>query len=241
MKIHTPLSSHFNTASDNLEAQSYLEHQDYPHQQSSQKIRLGWIDRSRRAGLRILIASTVLFLTTALFLGVQTETDTAQAADAAIILGAASYIDGEINPCLVSRVESGVQLYEDGTVPLLIMSGGDDEKHEGVNESDTMKQIAIAGGVPAEDIRVEDRSTSTYENIIYSNEILQTEQVTSVVLVTEPFHMPRARITADRQLDIPVYVEPATDSPCWNDAHWTWYFLREIFAFWFYILTGKLW
>ncbi|MFW5704166.1 MAG: YdcF family protein [Patescibacteria group bacterium] len=198
--------------------------------------------RRFRAGATILGLSTcIVFLTTAVFLGSQTGLDTSQKADAAIVLGAASYIDGQLNPCLISRVEEGVELYKEGTVPILIMSGGDDEEHIGVNEAKTMQMIAIDQGVPAEHIRVEARSTSTYENIIFTQNILQSEEASSVILVTEPFHMPRARITAQKHLKIPVYVKPATESPCWEQEYWTGYFFREIVAFWFYVLTGKLW
>lgn len=51
-------------------------------------------------------------------------------------------------------------------------------------------------GVPAEVIVREDRSTSTWENIAFAAPILARHRVGQVWLVTDLYHLPRARLTA---------------------------------------------
>ena len=47
------------------------------------------------------------------------------------------------------------------------MSGGAD-KEDNANEAESMRKIAIEAGIPSEDILIENKSTSTYENFAFS-------------------------------------------------------------------------
>ncbi len=170
------------------------------------------------------------------------QTPASSPVDAIVVLGAGSYLGDRLNPCLVARVEQAAQLYRQGGAPLVIMSGGDDSKDPAINESTTMRAIGIANGIPADRILQEDRSTSTYENIVFSREILEEQDLRSIALVTEVYHNPRALMTARSNLPgITVLTAPTDQSPCWQRwGYGSRFFLREPVAFWYYLLTGKI-
>ncbi len=176
-----------------------------------------------------------------LLIATQATTDTARTSDVIMILGEESYWGERYNPCLVARVNHGVALYKKGYASKLLMSGGYDENKPQHNEAETMKEIALARGVPEEDILLEKNSTSTYENLIFSRPLLEQNNLSSVLLVTAPFHSPRAAWTASKQLDMPVSVSPSTTNPCWEQyTYLSRYMLREPVALIYYTLLGRL-
>ena len=108
----------------------------------------------------------------------------------AIVFGAA----GDI---LTDRVTTGVELYKAGKVKKLLMTG--DNGRDGYNEPQTMKDQAIAEGVPAQDIACDYAGFRTYDSVYRAHAIFG---VTSALLVTQRYHLPRALFLA-RRLGIP--------------------------------------
>lgn len=188
--------------------------------------------------LLLILFFLFCYLSIALYAANKAEIDTKTRSDAILILGARSYIEGAYNPCLKARVEHGVNLYKAKYAPKILVSGGDD-KEDKVNEAETMKKIAVSLGVPANDVLLETKSNSTYENFVYSQKVLQAKDSDSIIIVTEPFHIARAALVAEK-LDIKYTVSPAA-SPCWQP--WKYaskYFLKEPLALMLYKLQGKL-
>jgi uncharacterized SAM-binding protein YcdF (DUF218 family) len=182
-----------------------------------------------------------LYIVVAIYVGMHVYDDTAKRSDVIIVLGAKSYKNRtrEYNPCLVERVNHGVELYKKGLAGTLLFTGGDDTE-DGSNEAETMKEIAVKQGIPESSVALENHSTSTYENFMLSKKIMDTHGWKSAVVVTEPFHSPRASLVAMHE-GIDASVSPATESQCWN--RWTFlsrYFLKEPIAIFVYKLTGKL-
>ena len=67
--------------------------------------------------------------------------------------------------------ERGAELFQAGWAPLLIFSGGLGAITKGMwsePEADQFAAIAIAMGVPPEKILIENRSTNTGENILFT-------------------------------------------------------------------------
>lgn len=158
--------------------------------------------------------------------------------DTAIVLGAKSYIDHKYNPCLVSRVNAGVFLYNKKFVSKLILSGGID-KEDNANEAKTMEKIAIEKGASPDGLILESESTSTYENLLNSARIMKKNNFKNATLVTEPFHIARALLTA-KSLGIETNYYPDSDSPCWKEKYFSKYFLKEPVAIMYYVITGKI-
>lgn len=102
----------------------------------------------------------------------------------AIVFGAA----GDI---LTDRVSTGVELYKAGKVKKLLMTG--DNSRDGYNEPQTMKDQAIAEGVPAQDIACDYAGFRTYDSVYRAHALFG---VTSALLVTQRYHLPRALFLA---------------------------------------------
>jgi vancomycin permeability regulator SanA len=115
-------------------------------------------------------------------------------ADAAVVLGAAVYADGRPSRFLRERVEVGVKLYLDGTVDRIIMSG-DGNDSSGFGEPSVMKKVAEAMGVPADAIVEDPQGVDTYSSCVNARD---TFGATSVIMVSQAFHVPRAVWVCDR-------------------------------------------
>lgn len=186
-----------------------------------------------------MITFVIVYLSLALYISKQAEIDTKSKADAILVLGARSYILGKYNPCLEARVEHAVDLYRAGYAHKILVSGGID-KEDNVNEADIMKKMATEKGIPSIDILEERYATSTFENFSLSYDILKQNNLSSVIVVTEPFHVARATLVA-KKLGYNLSVSPAKDSPCWLPNHYfTKYFLKELFALIKYKIENKL-
>ncbi|MER5808407.1 YdcF family protein [Streptomyces sp. NPDC002033] len=121
--------------------------------------------------------------------------------DHVVLLGS-GLIGGErVPPLLASRLRKGQEIYaaqlaRGSRPPLLLPSGGkgSDEK---VPEARAMADWLIAAGVPAEHIVLEDRSTTTEENMLFSREIMEAaDPGYRCVVVTNNFHAFRAAMMA---------------------------------------------
>jgi uncharacterized SAM-binding protein YcdF (DUF218 family) len=187
----------------------------------------------------IIFAFLISYISLAFFIGNRAESDTKKKSDVIVVLGARSYIDGKYNPCLKARVSHAADLYKEGYAPKLLVSGGNDIE-DNVNEAETMKKIAVERGVKAEDILLEKAATSTYENFSLSQQIIKDKNLDSVIIVTEPFHMARASLIADK-LQYNYSVSPAIDSPCWQqNKYFSKFFLKEPVAIMQYKLKNRL-
>jgi uncharacterized SAM-binding protein YcdF (DUF218 family) len=163
------------------------------------------------------------------WVGANLERDTAVRSGTVIVLGAQAYVRGAWNPCLVSRVRHGVSLVRRGLADHLILSGGVD-REDGWIEAEVMRDIAVDAGADPNAIRLESRSTSTAENLAFSKEIMREAGWGSAIIVSDPYHLPRASLIATK-LELTHTVSPAMGSPCW--AVWRFAgrnFLREPLA-----------
>ena len=133
------------------------------------------------------------------------ERDEKRAADTAIILGAAADENGP-SPVYRERINHGIELYNDGYVGKLIMTGG---TGEGNTHSDAYiaKQYAVSQGIPDGDILTEDTSTITQENLENSKLIMDENGFDTAIIVSDPLHMRRAMLLA-RDAGITAYSSP---------------------------------
>lgn len=155
--------------------------------------------------------------------------DDARVSNAVIVLGARVNYNNHLNPCLVARVQHGASLVRFGLAKFLIVSGGNDVE-DGANEASAMRDMALRSGISSEQIILEPKATSTFENLLFSQKILEQRKLKSVIVVTEPYHMPRAAMIA-RKLGLNFSSSPAPESACWTPGkHFSRFFLREPFA-----------
>ena len=113
-------------------------------------------------------------------------------ADYVIVLGA--QIRGErITKSLRNRLEAAYEYYEDNNEVTIIVSGGQGEG-EDISEAAAMKKYLEDKGVPSDVIIMEDKSTTTNENLRYSYEIIcdRGDEDANVLICSNNFHIFRA-------------------------------------------------
>lgn len=111
-------------------------------------------------------------------------------AQVAIVFGAGLRRDGSPTPILQDRVQTAVDLYKAGKVKKLLMSG--DNRYLDYNEPGSMREYALSLGVPEQDIVLDYAGRRTYDTCYRAGYIFG---ITKAILVTQPFHLPRAIYT----------------------------------------------
>lgn len=132
-------------------------------------------------------------------------------ADAVLVLGTSTLVRGRPNGCMETRVAEGVRLVQAGLAPVLIVSGGRDPK-DGLVEAESMADIARRLGLSPDQVLRETAATSSIENLEYSRRMLLDAGLGDrMIVVTEPFHLPRAMLAAER---LGVDAQPAPSERC---------------------------
>jgi uncharacterized SAM-binding protein YcdF (DUF218 family) len=141
--------------------------------------------------------------------------DERRPADAIVVLGAAEY-NGRPSPVFRSRLDHAVELYRAGLAPWLVVTGGR-AAGDRTTEAAVARAYALANGIPASAILVEDRGRTTLESLQTVGQLLQTRGLHSAVFVSDRSHMLRVlRIANDQGLTS--YGSPTSTSPSDADA-----------------------
>lgn len=126
-------------------------------------------------------------------------------ADCILVLGCGVREDGSPSLMLRDRLEKGIELYEAGTAPKLLMSG--DHGRKDYDEVNLMKSYAMGKGVPSEDIFMDHAGFSTYDSMYRARDIFCAEKV---IVVSQEYHLYRALYLAEK-LGLEAYGVPAQD------------------------------
>ncbi|MFH4415469.1 MAG: YdcF family protein [Neisseriaceae bacterium] len=115
-----------------------------------------------------------------------------KSADAAIILGAAAW--GKYpSPVLKNRIKHAVELYKKGLVRALVFTGGT-PKQGFASEAEVASRWAHRQHIPLSNILQENSSRNTYENLLNTKKITQSRNLSSFILVSDAYHLPRAKV-----------------------------------------------
>ena len=113
--------------------------------------------------------------------------DSSPSAPVAIVFGAGLNYDGSPTVVLQDRVSTAAELYFQGKVQKLLMTG--DNRFLDYNEPGAMHDFAVQLGVPSQDIVRDYGGRRTYDSCYRASAIFG---VKNAVLVTQPYHLPRA-------------------------------------------------
>lgn len=141
----------------------------------------------------------------------------------AIVFGAGLLRDGSAGPVLADRVQTAVNLYQQGKVEKLLMSG--DNRFVEYNEPEAMRQYALERGVPDDDIVLDYAGRRTYDTCYRAKYIFQ---VNTAILVTQEFHMARALVLCNLFNVESVGVE--SNNRYFLKRHRAYWHFRELFA-----------
>ncbi|MBB3037207.1 YdcF family protein [Hoyosella altamirensis] len=147
----------------------------------------------------------------------------------AIIVLGAGLLDGEIPPLLANRLDRALALYERerkaGHRPVIVPSGGQGDD-EPMPEAHAMARYLTSRGITPAELLPETRSTSTDENLRYSNHELTAAGVQGrLLVVTSNYHVLRAAILS-RHLGLRAHVTGAPTARYYLPSA----FLREFAA-----------
>jgi uncharacterized SAM-binding protein YcdF (DUF218 family) len=174
-----------------------------------------------------------------------------------ILLGGLSMYDAKFNGYFGNNADRFIQtinLYHSGEVKQILISGGQNNvfSKEPTEASFLYSQL-IRNGVPKEAIIVESKSRNTYENAIYSKEILDSLHLKPpYVVVTSAQHMPRAMMVFKKAgyanvipypcnyhlLDRPIQLFSSILPDITLLGNWQ-YLLKELLGVVAYKITGK--
>ncbi len=133
--------------------------------------------------------------------------------DYVIILGAKLYGDLP-SPALEERLKVAEEYLTSNPDINVIVSGGKGPD-ETISEAQAMKTYLVNNGVSEDRIILEDKSTSTYENITYSLDIIKEEddlKSPRILIASNSFHIFRTKLIAN-SLDVKAYGLPAKTPP----------------------------
>lgn len=155
------------------------------------------------------------------------RTDPEPGRDYLIVLGAAVHGDTP-SLAMVHRLEGAQEYLEQYPGSVAIVSGGKGAG-ENISEAQAMSDWLTGHGIPAERIIMEDKATSTTENLEFSFEIIRSlggEPDGNTAIVSSPYHLYRAKSMAAMQGVSAAGVAGRYDYPLTTVN----YFIREAFG-----------
>ena len=123
--------------------------------------------------------------------------------DVAIIFGSKVNEDGTPSNRLVARLNTGVELYKEKLVRNIIVSGGIGK--EGVDEAIIMKDYLLNLQIPRTAIIVDSEGVTTEATAKNSTELMQEHGFKSAIIVSQYFHIKRAKLALQRCGISPIY------------------------------------
>lgn len=114
-----------------------------------------------------------------------------EAADAVVVFAGGVGESGKAQGGYLERLKQAVDLYKAGYASSLVFSSG---YVFSFKEAEVMRTLAIDQGVPPDRIVLEEQATNTYENVAFTNRILEQRQWRRILLVSSPYHMRRATL-----------------------------------------------
>ena len=188
--------------------------------------------RSQKRTNFVGVAAVVLLLAIAfpfvqmVFFG---TTDYRRSADVAVVLGAKVNANGSLSTALEDRVRTGVDLYQQGLVGHLIMSGGVGDS--GIDEGEAMRRRAIELGVPEDAILVDHLGLNTDATVAQTTPMFSDLGIHRVLVVSQFWHLPRIKLAYLKSGWDVSTVPAGTSSPIRQTPY---LMAREVPAFWKY-------
>ena len=158
--------------------------------------------------------------------------------DVIVVLGARLLRGGAPSPSLRRRVTHGVELFNRGIAGYLLFTGGMGKYPP--TEACAMMNLALQAGIPLEKMVLEERSTSTYTNALFTARIMRRKTWKTALVVSDSFHLPRS-LMAFRSFGIQAAGSEAAGSKTdYSTMKWWFLHAREFAAMiWYVLLIAK--
>jgi len=144
----------------------------------------------------------------------------------------------------MARTAEAITLYKHQWAPLLVFSGAAADK-AGPSNAEAMKQQALAAGVPASAILLDETSQTTKQNATNSIALFTERHIGSVILVTSAYHQRRAGLEFGQRAGgtIKIVNHPVKTDNQWSAWWWTtpvgwWLATSELFKILVFYMGG---
>jgi vancomycin permeability regulator SanA len=117
-------------------------------------------------------------------------------ADLGVILGTWTYEDMRLSEALRARCDRGIEVYREGLVPRLMVTGTTD--WYGGNEALLMRRHLLGAGIPDSAIVVDTLGVDTWRSALHAADWLQAYGGRRAMIVTEAHHILRSRVAFAR-------------------------------------------
>ncbi|SEO57970.1 YdcF family protein [Trujillonella endophytica] len=185
-----------------------------------------------------VVASLLLFVSTAAAIWWTARQDSRPVSDAIVVLGSAQY-NGEPSSIFEARLDHARKLYEEGVAPVIVTVGGGADGDVTTEAEAGVEYLAGEGGVPRGDLLAVPEGSDTLESVRAVARVFDERGWGSAVLVTDPWHAMRSeRMAEDAGIDAessPTRQGPAVQTRTTQ----FWYILRETPAYLVYRATGE--
>lgn len=143
--------------------------------------------------------------------------DGARRADAIVVFGAAQY-NGRPSPVLAARLDHALTLYRRRLAPTVVVTGGR-RPGDRYTEATAAADYLLARRVPDHDILREVQGRNSWESLAAAAHELRRRHLTTVVMVSDPFHAARIEAMAE-ELGLDATVSPTRTSPIrgWSEV-----------------------
>ncbi len=146
----------------------------------------------------IFFAGVLFMLSMMLFLFISANANKASGDEKAIIVLGAGLNGENVSGVLARRLDEAIEFYNSHSDVYIVVTGGQGP-NEIIPEAHAMKNYLLKNNVSEQNIIVEDKSTSTEENFLFSKELLKEKGIDSdeqIAFSTNTFHCYRSALYA---------------------------------------------
>ena len=129
--------------------------------------------------------------------------------DVGLVLGTSRNRGSGLNEFYAHRIAAAAQLYQNGKIRHIIVSGSNPSKY--YNEPEVMRRDLVEAGVPADSITEDRAGLRTLDSVVRAHEVMGQ---TSFTIISQRFHAARAvYIGTGRGLDVVGYCAADASGP----------------------------
>ena len=172
-----------------------------------------WSRRIKITGKAFL----VIYVLCAILIAIDGLIDHLAIADVGIVFGNTIKSDGQPSLRLQARLDKAIELYNNGTIKNIIVSGG--LEPDGFDEATVMMEYLVEKNIPPERIILDSNGNDTFLTAKNCTRIMREKKYQSVILISQYFHLPRAKLAFERFGNYPIYT-----------AHTDFFELRDFYS-----------
>jgi len=138
-----------------------------------------------------LLVFTLIFINTKILSKGSAESDVNKS-KIAVVLGAAVWSDNKPSPSLAFRVDKAAELYSQGIVNKIQLTGGNAPGE--LSEAEVSLNHILKKGIDRNDVWIEKNTTSTIEQVRFiKNDLIGEKHLNSVIIISDIYHLQRVK------------------------------------------------